>query len=84
MTGQKIEVHFVKVYTFRNGTVKKKSVDFGKTGVIVKPNETTKGGNFSGDLFLNDNFFKEDCNCPGEDKRVVKLEFENLRVEKAK
>lgn len=82
LTGDKLEIHFTKVYHFKNGMTIRRNIDFGGFGITLKPYEFKSGGNFFGDdITLNDNFFKEDCACSGEAKRVIKIGFEDFRVE---
>ena len=66
-----LEIEFTKKYELKNGrTIRKNAHLYG-----VKAGKTVTGGNFSGDMDLNDSFFKEDC--PGDDK-VQSVGFEGL------
>lgn len=67
-----LEVKFVKVYNLNNGKVVKKNAT-----ILLNPKEFIYGGNFVGDIELNDAFFKEDC--PGE-KKVRSLSYELLHI----
>jgi len=55
-TGNKLEIKFTKQYILQCTKVVEKKVH-----IFVEPNELLKGENFSGDLDLQDAFFKEDC-----------------------
>jgi len=74
-TGDKLEIKFTKLYILECAKVVER-----KAHIFVKPNELLVGENFSGDLDLQDAFFKEDCE--GKNKvdsfRILNLEIKEV------
>jgi hypothetical protein len=73
-SGTRVNVSFVKVYRLTCGNEITKNANL----IGIKPGQFVGGGNFSGDLDLNDAFFKEDCAAA---RRVQSISYKDLRVE---
>ena len=75
LSSDTVEIRFVKEYTFYNRVTKSVS-----TWAILMPHEHEGAGLGAANGPLDDSFFKEDCNCPGNLRRILNITISGVEV----